>query len=75
MDNANFVETCFRQQLGSDLLAVSASPLAQGTMHFLVKVRGRLPEAEAIATDLMAEFAELDLDFYVQVKVCVNTGV
>ena len=72
MDNANFVETCFREHLGADLLAVSASPLAPGTMHFLVKVRGRLPEAEAMATDLMAEFAELDLDFHVQVKLCLE---
>ncbi len=72
MNNANFVETCFREQFGSDLIVVSASPLASGSMHFLVKVRGRLPEAEAMALDLMAEFAELDLDFHVQVKVCAE---
>ncbi len=49
--------------------------IGTGDDAFLVKVRGRLQEAEAIATDLMAEFAELDLDFHVQVKVFVNTGV
>jgi hypothetical protein len=72
MDNANFVETCFRKEFGSDLLAVSASPSVPGSMHFLVKVRGRLPEAQAMATDLMAEFAELDRDLHVQVKVCAE---
>ena len=34
-----------------------------------VKVRGRLPEAKAMATDLMAEYAELDGDLHVQVEV------
>jgi hypothetical protein len=37
-----------------------------------VKVRGRLPEAQALAASLMAEYAELDRDLHVQVKVCVE---
>ena len=72
MENASFVETCFRKQFGSDLLGVSASPLVPGSMHYLVKVSGRLPEAEAMAIDLMTEFGELDRDICVQVKLCVE---
>jgi hypothetical protein len=72
MENASFVETCFRKQFGSDLLGVSASPLVPGSMHYLVKVRGRLPEAEAMAIDLMTEFGELDRDICVQVKLCAE---
>ena len=72
MDLENSVENSFRKQLGPDLLAVSASPSVPGSMHVLVKVRGRLPEAQALAASLMAEYAELDRDLQVQVKVCVE---
>jgi len=72
MENASFVETCFQKHFGSDLIAVSASPLVPGSMHYLVKVRGRLPEAEAMAIDLMTEFGELDRDICVQVKLCAE---
>ena len=59
MDVEDFVTRCFRERLGAELIAVSATSMP-GTMYVLVKVRGRLQEAEAVAADLMAELAEFD---------------
>ena len=59
MDVEDFVADCFRERLGAELLAVSATSLP-GTTHVLVKVRGRSQEAEAVAADLMAELAQFD---------------
>lgn len=66
MDVEDFVAACFRERLGDELLAVSATSVP-GTMHVLVKVRGRLQEAEAIAANLMAELAELDRTLHIAV--------
>jgi len=67
MDIEDFVMDRFRGRLGANPLAVSATPMA-GTMHVLVKVRGRLPEAEAVAADLMAELAEFDRTLHIAVE-------
>ena len=67
MDVEVFVADCFRERLGAELLAVSATSMP-GTMHVLVKVRGRLKEAEALAADLMAELAEFDRTLHIAVE-------
>lgn len=68
MDVEDLVASCFRERLGADLLAVSATPMMPGTMHVLVKVRGRLREAEAVAADLMAELADVDRALHIAVE-------
>ncbi len=68
MDAEDFVARCFQERLGADVLGVSATPLP-GTMHVLVKVRGRLQEAEAVAADLTTELAELDRTLLIAVEV------
>ena len=67
MDVEDFVADCFRERIGADLLAVSATSVP-GTMHVLVKVPGRLQEAEAVAADLMAELAEFDRTVHIAVE-------
>jgi hypothetical protein len=68
MDVEGFVTGCFREQLGAELLSVSATPMA-GTVRVLVKVQGRLSEAEAVAANLMAELAELDRTLRIAVEL------
>jgi len=68
MDVDDFVEGCFRERLGAELLTVSATSVP-GSMHVLVKVRGRLQEAEAVAANLMAELAEFDRALHIAVEV------
>lgn len=68
MNLEGFVTDCFRRRLAEELLAVSATPIA-GAMHVRVTVCGRLPEAEAVAADLMAEFAELDRSVRIGVEL------
>lgn len=70
-DVEDFVTGCFRERLGAELLAVSATSMP-GSMHVLVKVRGRLQEAEAIAADLMAELAELDRTLHIAVEASAD---
>ena len=72
MDVENFVTTSFRDRLGADLIAVSSKSIP-GTKFVLVKVRGRLQEAKALAVDLMAECAELDLDLHIDVEISGDT--
>ncbi len=64
----SFVAECFRKRLAADLLTVSVRPMA-GAMHVQVKVGGRLPEAKAVAEELMAELAELDRSVHVNVEL------
>ena len=63
-----FVRECFRKHLAADLLAVSGRPIA-GVMQGQVTVGGRLPEAKAVAEELMAELAELDRSVHVSVEL------
>lgn len=72
MDIENFVTTFFRDRLGADLIAVSSKSIP-GTKFVLVKVRGRLQEANALAVDMMAEHAELDLDLNIAVEISSDT--
>jgi hypothetical protein len=67
MDVEDFVTTSFRDRLGADLIAVSAKSMP-GTKFVRVTVRGRLQEAEALAADMMAEFAELDRALHIAVE-------
>ena len=68
MNLESFVTECFQKHLAADLLGVSVSPLA-GTMHVQVTVGGHLPEAKAVAAELMAELAELDRSVHVNVEL------
>jgi hypothetical protein len=70
MNLESFVTECFRKHLAADLLAVSVRPAA-GAMHVQVAVGGRLPEAKAVAAELMAELAELDRSVHVNVELGV----
>lgn len=72
MDVENFVTASFRDRLGADLIAVSSKSIP-GTKFVLVKVRGRLQEAKALAGDLMAEYAELDLDLHIAAEISGDT--
>jgi len=72
MDVENFVTTSFRDRLGADLIAVSSKSIP-GTKFVLVKVRGRLQEAKALAVDMMAEYAELDRDLNIAVEISGDT--
>jgi hypothetical protein len=68
MNLESFVVECFRKRLTAELVAVSVRPMA-GTMHALVTVSGRLPEAQEVAEQLMAELAELDRSVHVSVEL------
>jgi hypothetical protein len=68
MNLESFVTECFQTHLAADLLAVSVRPMV-GTMHVRVTVAGRLPEAKAVAAELMAELAELDRSVHVSVEL------
>ena len=70
MNLESFVTECFRKHLAADLLSVSVRPAA-GAMHVRVTVGGRLPEAKAVAAELMAELAELDRSVHVNVELGV----
>ncbi len=68
MNLESFVTECFQKHLAADLLAVSVRPMA-GAMHVRVTVGGHLPEAKAVAEELMAELAELDRSVHVSVEL------
>jgi hypothetical protein len=68
MNLESFVTECFQMHLAADLLAVSVRPMA-GAMQVQVMVAGRLPEAKAVAEELMAELAELDRSVHVSVEL------
>ena len=70
MNLESFVTECFQKHLAADLRAVSVRPMA-GAMHVRVTVGGRLPEAKAVAAELMAELAELDRSVHVNVELGV----
>ncbi len=59
---------CVHNHLMADLLAVSVRPIA-GAMQALVTVRGRLPEGQVVAEQLMAELAELDCSVNLRVAL------
>jgi hypothetical protein len=68
MNLESFVTECCRKHLMADLLAVSVRPIA-GAMQALVTVRGRLPEAQVVAEQVMAELAELDCSVNLRVEL------
>jgi hypothetical protein len=72
MDVESVVTDSFRDRLGADLIAVSSKSIP-GTKFALVKVRGRLQEAKALAVDMMEEYAELDRDLKIAVEKSGDT--